>query len=248
MLRNRVITVLTFHDGVLCRSRNFNPDYRYTSKFVDLWSVDEVVLLDITRQDMGNKDNFYKTIEYFAENAFVPLAVGGGVRTLDDVKTLFSLGADKIVVNKQLVCRPKFISEIASSYGSQAVVASIDAKHAENGGYQVYTDFGREDAGCDPVALARRAEELGAGEIMITSIERDGMLEGYDNELNRAVSEAVTVPVIVCGGAGKWQDFVDGFEKGKASGVGTTCIYHFTETSIKSAKIFLKKKGIEVRL
>ncbi len=248
MLKKRLITVLTFNDGVLFRTKDFSPDYRYTLNFVDAWSVDEIVVLDITRPDFGKKENFFSVVSDFADRCFVPVAAGGGVRNTDDFKALLGLGADKVVINTQAVMRPEFITEAARLFGSQCVVVSIDAKKNKEGSYEVYTEFGTKPTGLDPAAWAKKAQESGAGEIMITSIDKDGSLEGYDNELNRIVADSVEIPVLVSGGAGKWQDFVDGFSQGKASAVCTTNIYHFTENSIKSAKIFLKNSGIDVRV
>ncbi|MFA5147259.1 MAG: imidazole glycerol phosphate synthase cyclase subunit [Candidatus Omnitrophota bacterium] len=248
MLKKRLITVLTFNNGVLFRTRNFHPDYRYTLNFVDAWSVDEIVVLDITRESMGEKPNFYNIVTQFADRCFVPLAAGGGVRSVEDFSTLLRLGADKVVINTEAVRRPEFIREAAGLFGSQCVVVSIDARKTGTGAYEVFTDFGTRPSGLDPVEWAKKARDLGAGEIMVTSIDKDGSLEGYDNDLNRTVSEAVDIPVLVSGGAGKWQDFVDGFEKGKATAVCTTNIYHFTETSIKSAKVYMRRSGIEVRI
>lgn len=247
MLRKRLINVLTFNDGVLFRTKDFVPDYRYTANFVDAWSIDEIVLLDITRPGEGKKENFYERVQDFARKCFVPLAVGGGVKSIDEFRKLLRLGADKIVINTEAVQNPQFITKAAQLFGSQCVVVSIDATRKNDGSYEVCTEFGKKRTGLDPVIWAKHAQELGAGEIMITSIEKDGSLEGYDNELNKMVAEAVTIPVLVCGGAGKWQDFVDGFVSGKASGVCTTCIYHFTETSIKNAKKYLQNANIEIR-
>ena len=247
MLKKRLIAALTFNNGVLFRTRNFHPDYRYTANFIDAWSIDEIIILDITRPGMGERENFYAVVEEFAERCFVPLAAGGGVRTVEDFNTLLRLGADKVVINTEAVRRPGFITEGARLFGSQCVVVSIDAKRNSQNKYEVFTDFATKPTGLDPVSWAKEAQRLGAGEVMITSIDRDGMLEGYDNDLNRIVSEAVDIPVIVCGGAGKWQDFVDGFVSGKASAVSTTNIYHFTETSIKSAKSYLQSASIDVR-
>jgi imidazole glycerol-phosphate synthase subunit HisF len=248
MLRKRLITVLTFNDGVLFRTKLFNPDYRYTHNFIDAWSVDEVVALDVTRPGQGERENFYNRVQSLASKCFVPLAAGGGVRTIDDFRKMLSIGADKVVINSEAFRNPGFITEAANLFGAQCVVVSIDAKKHGDGKYEVYIEQGTVPTGLDPVEWAKKAQEYGAGEIMITSIEKDGSLQGYDNELNRMVSEAVSIPVLVCGGAGKWQDFVDGFVKGKASAVCTTCIYHFTDVSIKSAKKYLKEAGIDVRI
>ena len=248
MLRKRVITGLTFNDGVLFRTKEFAPDLRYTQNFVDAWSVDEVVALDITRPGEGNRENFFSAVSQLASRSFVPLAVGGGVRSIHDFRQLLAIGADKVIVNSGAIDQPELIREGAKLYGKQCVVVSIDAKRRSDGTYEVFSRFGSHPTGLDPVAWARVAAELGAGEIFLTAIAKDGSLEGYDLELCRKVVEAVPIPVIISGGAGRWQDFVDGFEKGGAAAVCTANIYHFTESSIKSAKKFLEKAGIPVRL
>ena len=247
MLRKRLVTVLTFNDGVLFRTKVFNPDYRYTLSFVDAWSVDEIVVLDVTRPGQGRKESFHQVVQQFARGCFVPLAAGGGIRTLDDVKTFLDLGADKIVVNTEALRRPGFIGEIARLYGSQCVVVSIDARKQESGGYEVYGAFAAEPTGMTVAEWAQRAQDEGAGEILVTSVEKDGSIEGYDLKLCRQTSDAVSVPVLICGGAGNWKHFVEGFKEGGASAVCTANIYHFTETSIKSAKAYLGKAGIEIR-
>lgn len=247
MLRNRLITVLTLNDGVLFRTRNFQPDYRYTLNFVDAWSVDEVVALDITRPGEGSREHFYAVIQDLATRCFVPLAAGGGVRGVEEIRNLLRLGADKVILNTGAVEDPQLIARGASLFGAQCIVLSIDAKRRADGSYEVHTHHGSRPTGLDPEAWARRGAALGAGEILITSIDRDGMLEGYDLELTRRVSEAVEVPVLACGGAGKWQDFVDGFRAGRANAVCTTNIYHFTDASIKSAKRYLQAARIPVR-
>ncbi len=247
MLRKRLITVLTLNDGVLFRTRNFQPDYRYTANFVDAWSVDELVALDITRPGEGSREHFHRAIAELSRQCFVPLAAGGGVRSVDDFHALLGMGADKVVINTGAVENPGLITEAARLFGTQCVVLSVDARRRTDGTYEVYTHFGSHPTGLTPEAWARRAEDLGAGEIMITSIDRDGTLEGYDNDLNRQVADSVRIPALVCGGAGRWKDFVDGFELGHAAAVCTTNIYHFTETSVRSAKMFLHDAGISIR-
>ncbi|MEQ8227231.1 MAG: imidazole glycerol phosphate synthase cyclase subunit [Rhodospirillales bacterium] len=250
MLRNRLITVLTFNNGTLFRTKLFEPDYRYTHNFVDSWSVDEIVMLDVTREPDADKHAFYEVVTQFAKECFVPLAVGGGIRTLDDARKMMAVGGDKVVVNSGAIERPELITEIAEAYGSQCVVLSVDARKSDRleGGYEVFSHFAARPTGKTPDAWAREGENLGAGEIMITSAERDGSLQGYDIELCRCVSDAVTVPVLGMAGAGNWKHFVEGVEKGGLSAVCTQNIYHFTETSIASAKKFMEKKGIPVRL
>lgn len=248
MLRNRVITVLTFNDGVLFRTKLFQPDYRYTLNFVDAWSVDEIVVLDVTRPGQGDRRNFIKVVAEFARRCFVPLSVGGGIRNIDDVRELMSVGADKVVVNTGPLERPALISEIATLYGNQCVVLSIDAKLREDGQREVVGSFASWCTGRDPVTWAQEGERRGAGEILLTPVERDGWLEGYDLDYCRRVVEAVNVPVLILGGAGNWKHMQEGFTKGGAAGVCTQNIYHFTETSIQSAKRFLDRAGISVRL
>lgn len=248
MLRKRIITVLTLNDGVLYRTRNFLPDYRYTLSFVDAWSVDEVVLLDITRPGEGSRQNFLEVVQLFARHCFVPLAVGGGVKTIGDFQQLLRVGADKIVVNTEAVRRPEFITEASQQFGAQCVVLSIDAFKDESGIFRVYTEQGRNNTGIAVVNWAKHAQSLGAGEIMLQSIEKDGTLEGYDNELCRIVAGAVDIPVLICSGCGNWKHIEDGFHLGNASAACTTNIYHFTESSIHSAKEYLQRNGMEVRV
>lgn len=247
MLRKRLVTVLTFNDGVLFRTKLFEPDYRYTLNFVDAWSVDEIVVLDVTRPGQGERERFFDVIRSFARRCFVPLAAGGGIRTMEDVRQRLSLGADKVVINTAAVERPAFIGEIARRYGSQCTVLSIDAKRKDAGNYEVWSHFAGQPTGRTPEDWARQGESLGAGEILVTAIERDGSLEGYDLDLCRSIADAVSVPVLILGGAGNWTHFLDGFVHGRASAVCTQNIYHFTESAIHSAKTFLKKAGIPVR-
>ena len=247
MLRKRLIAVLTFNDGVLFRTKLFEPDYRYTHNFVDAWSVDEIVMLDITRPGGGERASFDGVVTTFTERCFVPLTVGGGVRSLDDARRYLALGADKVVLNTGALERPALITEIAESYGAQCVVLSIDARRADDG-YEVYGRFASEPTGLTPVAWAREGERLGAGEILITSVERDGSLEGYEIGLCRAVCKSVAIPVLIGGGAGNWKHFVAGFTECGASAVCTSNIYHFTDTSIRSAKAHVARAGVPMRL
>ena len=216
MLRTRLITVLTLNDGVLFRMKWFHPDYRYTMNFVDAWSIyfDEIVALDVTRPGDGDRERFYELVRELARRCFVPLACGG-IRTVEDAVTLFGMGADKIVLNTGAVERPELVTELARRYGAQSITVSIDAHRHGDGGYEVYTSCGSTPTGLDPAEWSRRAQELGAGEIFLTSIEKDGSLEGYDNTLNRLVADAVEIPVLVAGGAGKWQDLCARHPRGR---------------------------------
>jgi cyclase len=247
VLRKRLIAVLTLNDGVLFRTKLFRPDYRYTLNFVDAWSIDEIVVLDVTRSGEGDRANFDRVVRDFAKRCFVPLAAGGGVRSIEDVDRLLNIGADKIVINSGAIAQPTLITEIARRYGSQCVVVSIDAKPDGDGGYRVFADFGNRNTELEVEAWARRAQDCGAGEILVTAIERDGWLQGYDMELVARVVGTVSVPVLALGGCGNWQHAVELFKSTDAAGACTQNIYHFTEAAIRSAKSYLRGAGIDVR-
>src|SRR5262245_49055765 len=250
MLRTRLVTVLTFNEGVLFRTKLFQPDYRYTSNFVDTWSVDEIVVLDVTRPTSDtpiDRAPFLEVLRELARRCFVPIAAGGGIRGLEDVRRLLAHGADKIVVNTGAIEQPDLITEIARSFGTSCVVLSIDAARMD-GVYEVRSRCGSVATGLAPEIWARRGCELGAGESLITSIDRDVSLQGHDLDLCRCVVDAVDVPVLISGGAGNWNHFVDGIKRGGASAVCTSNIYHFTEASLKSAKAYMANAGILVRL
>jgi imidazole glycerol-phosphate synthase subunit HisF len=182
-----------------------------------------------------------------AEVCFMPLTVGGGVRTLDDIRALLLAGADKVSINTAAVTRPEFVKEAAEKFGSQCIVAAIDAKGVSSGRYEIFTHGGRKATGIDAVAHAQKLVGYGAGEILLTSMDRDGVKSGYDLDLTRAVSDAVQVPVIASGGVGKVQDLVDGVVKGHASAVLAASIFHFGEVSIAQAKAALTAANIPVR-
>ena len=248
MIRKRLVIVLTFNNGVLFRTKLFCPDYRYTLNFVDAWSVDEIVMLDITRPGEGSRTNFLETVTDFSARCFVPISVGGGIRTLDDARELMQVGADKIVVNTGALLRPDLVSEIASHYGSQCVVVSIDAKKLPNNNYEVVGRSATWGTRKTPVDWAIEVEALGAGEILFTVVDRDGWLQGYDLGICREVCASVRLPVLLLGGAGNWRHFQDALEMTDASGVCTQNIYHFTESSIQNAKQFLFQAGLPVRI
>jgi cyclase len=247
MLRKRVIAVLTLNDGVLFRTKLFRPDYRYTANFVDTWSIDELVILDVTRNNFGDKNVFFRTVEEFASRCFVPISVGGGIRSLSDVKTFLDAGADKVVLNSGAIENPSLIEEIAFAYGAQCIVLSIDVVEGTEKKYEVYSHCATRPSGLDPLFWASLGEKLGAGEILLTPVKNDGWLQGYNLELCRAVADEVNIPVLILGGAGNWQHFIDGVNIGNAAGVCTQNIYHFTESSIQSAKSVMAAAGIPVR-
>lgn len=209
--------------------------------------ADELVYLDISASHEG-RSTMLDTVRRTARQVFIPLTVGGGVGNIEDIQNLLRAGADKVGINTAAWRRPELISEAAERFGRQCVVVAIDAKATEDGRWEVYTHGGREATGEDAVAWAHRAEELGAGEILLTSMDRDGTRDGYDNALNRAVSEAVTVPVIASGGAGSLDHLVDAVSEGKSSAVLVASLFHFGEFTIAEAKAHLAKKGVRVRL
>lgn len=241
MLKKRLIAALALNNGVLFRTKLFRPDYRYTLNFVDLWSIDEIVALDVTRPGEGERANFEAAIERIAENCFVPLTVGGGIRSLDDIKRLFDLGADKFAINTAALERPALVSELTQKLGSQAITVSIDVKDCK-----VYSHCGTVETewGCE--AWAREVERRGAGEILLTAMERDGSLQGYDLDLVKRIVDAVSIPVIALGGCGNWKHAADVLKI--ADGACTQNIYHFTEASIKGAKTYLDQHGVPVRV
>lgn len=244
MLCTRLIVCLTVNNGVLFRTKLFEPDYMYTHNFVDAWEVDELVLLDITRDDKGDQSAFLRTVRDIADQAFVPITIGG-VSSGDQCKLFFDYGADKVLVNTSAVERPALIGEIARKYGNQSVVLGIDVKETDDG-YKVYSNQGKVNTGMSPVDWAVEAEGLGAGEILLTSMDKDGSLQGYDLRLVEMVASAVGIPVVPLGGAGAWSHFVDAVAAG-AHGVATQNIYHFTSSSIRSAKKVMKDNGVLVR-
>jgi cyclase len=212
--------------------------------------ADELVFLDISATPEG-RDTLIDVVERISERVFIPLTVGGGLRTTVDMRRLLKAGADKVSINTAAVLTPKLIQEGAEKFGSQCIVVAIDAKRVENSpeiNWEVYTRSGQQPTGIDAVYWARRAVELGAGEILLTSIDADGHRAGYDIELTRAISEAVTVPVIASGGAGTMADLYQALVAGKADAVLAASIFHYGTHSIPETKSYLAQKGIPVRI
>ncbi len=245
MLRKRLITFLTFYEGVLFRTKKFSPDYRYTTNFVDLWSIDEIILVDITKHDRFNQ-KFLDVIKRFNKNCFVPVTVGGGIKTLDDAKKYLDSGADKVVLSSSFHTNENIVNQISQSYGSQCVILSIDFKK-NNGIYDIFIENGEKKVKCNIDEVVKKVEKNKVGEILLNSIDRDGSLMGYDLDLLKIIEQRMSIPVIISGGAGNWNHFFEAFNNG-ADAVCTNNIYHFTEKSIQSAKIFLKNKGMAIRL
>lgn len=211
--------------------------------------ADEITFLDITASS-DNRDTILHVIEEVASQVFIPLTVGGGVRSVADIRRLLNVGADKVSINTAAVTNPNLVSEASAFFGSQAIVVAIDAKaiNADNTRWDVFTHGGRKDTGLDAVAWAREMQQRGAGEILLTSMDRDGTKIGFNLPLTRAISDAVDIPVIASGGVGNVQHLVDGVLQGKADAVLAASIFHFGEVSIREAKLAMQVAGIEVRL
>ncbi|GIK39315.1 MAG: imidazole glycerol phosphate synthase subunit HisF [Chloroflexota bacterium] len=252
MLKIRVMPTLLFKDVGLVKGISFESWRRVGSamqaiKVYNMREVDELVFLDITAT-RDNRPPDYETVDELADECFMPMTVGGGVKTLEHVRHLLQVGADKIAINTAAVEKPELIRQAADQFGSQCVVVSIDARRHPHGNYEVYTHAGTLATGKDPVALAQEVEALGAGEILLTSVGRDGTMTGYDIELTRRVCEAVSVPVIASGGASNYQDMVQVLREGKASAVAAASIFHFTQQTPLEAKHYLHEQGFRVRL
>jgi len=251
MLKVRIIPCLDVKDGRVVKGVNFEGlrdagDPVEQAILYDKAGADELCFLDITASH-ENRGTLLDVVHRTAEVCFMPLTVGGGVRTLDDIRALLLAGADKVSINTAAVSRPEFVKEAAEKFGSQCIVAAIDAKMADSGRYEIFTHGGRKPTGIDAVEHARKLTGYGAGEILLTSMDRDGVKSGYDLKLTRAVADAVTVPVIASGGVGNVQDLVDGVREGHASAVLAASIFHFGEVSIAQAKAALAAAHIPVR-
>lgn len=215
------------------------------AKVYDSQNVDELVFLDITASQEA-RQTLYNVIESVTEESFMPFTAGGGLRSVQDVRELLKAGADKVTLNTEAVRHPEFIHEAAELFGNQCIVVSIDARETPSGGYEVYINGGKEPTGLDPVAWAKRAVELGAGEIMITSIDRDGTMQGYDLALVKQMVAAVSVPVIASGGAGNPEHLVQAIQAG-AHAVAAASMFHFTDQSPIKSRAYMKRAGLHVR-
>ena len=252
MFTKRIIPCLDVNNGRVVKGVNFvnlrdAGDPVEIAAAYDKAGADEVVFLDITASS-DQRGTVVEMVRRVAENVFIPFTVGGGIRTVEDFKILLREGADKISVNSAAISRPELIAEAADKFGSQCVVVAIDAKRRPGGGYSVYKNGGRVDVGLDAVEWAREAERLGAGEILLTSMDGDGTKAGYDLELTKAVADAVDIPVIASGGAGEPAHFYEALADAGAEAVLAASLFHYKELEIGQVKEYLRGRGISVRL
>jgi imidazole glycerol-phosphate synthase subunit HisF len=251
LLKIRVMPTLLFKDVGLVKGVRFDSWRRVGGamqaiKVYNMRQVDELVFLDISATIESREPDF-ETIDELADECFMPLTVGGGVKSVDDVGRLLRVGADKVALNTAAVTHPDVISAAAERFGTQCIVVSIDAKRVGDG-YEVWTGAGTRPTGIDPVGLAVEAERRGAGEILLTSIDRDGTMEGYDTDLTARVTSAVSIPVIASGGAGTYDHMASALSEGGAAAVAAASIFHFTQQTPLEAKQHLKARGFPVRL
>jgi len=255
-LAKRIIPCLDVENGRVVKGVQFVDirdagDPVEVAKRYDEQGADEITFLDITATHEG-RDTMVHTVEKMASQVFIPLTVGGGIRTCEDIRTMLNAGADKVSINSAAVKNPDFVREAAERFGSQCIVVAIDAKKVSQPGepdrWEIFTHGGRKPTGLDAVEWAKKMVELGAGEILLTSMDQDGVKNGYDIGVTRAISEAVHVPVIASGGVGNLDHLVEGCIEGKADAVLAASIFHFNEYSIPQAKEYMRERGIEVRL
>jgi len=251
MLKVRIIPCLDVKDGRVVKGVQFADlrdagDPVEQARVYDAAGADELTFLDITASH-ENRDTILDVVARTAEQCFMPLTVGGGVRTIEDIRRLLLAGADKVSINSAAVARPGFVREAAEKYGDQCIVVSIDARQTAPGKWEVFTHGGRKGTGLDAIDWARRMTDHGAGEILITSMDHDGTRSGFDLALTRAVSDAVAVPVVASGGVGTLDDLVAGVKQGRASAVLAASIFHFGEFTIAQAKEHLARAGVAIR-
>ena len=247
----RIIPCLDVNDGRVVKGINFVElkdagDPVEIARSYNDQGADELTFLDITASS-DNRGLLFDIIEKVANQIFIPLTVGGGVRNCDDIRNLLNVGADKVGINTSAILNPDFVSESSSRFGSQAIVVAIDAKKIDDH-YEVFTHGGRNATGINAIEWAKKMADFGAGELLITSMDRDGTKKGFDNNLMKSISDVVDIPIIASGGAGSLRHLVDGIKEGEADAVLAASIFHYGEYSIKEAKKYMYEHGIEMRL
>lgn len=253
MFTKRIIPCLDVKDGRVVKGVNFvnlrdAGDPVEIAKVYDKAGADELVFLDITASS-DNRNTVIDMVAKVASNVFIPFTVGGGIRTVEDFNVLLREGADKISINSSAINTPELISQAADRFGSQCVVVAIDARKREDGkGWNVYKNGGRIDTGLDAISWAKKVNQLGAGEILLTSMDADGTKKGYAIELTRKIAESVTIPVIASGGAGEKEHFYDALTEGKADAALAASLFHYRELEISDLKNYLRNQGVSVRL
>ena len=252
MLKKRLVACLLIRNGLIVQSIGFKKYLpighpQFPLEFVAHWDVDEIILLDISASAAGRTLDT-KLLKVLSKSCFVPLTVGGGIKSVGDVMEVIRAGADKICINTIAIENPKIVSEIADAFGSQCVVVSMDCSLDHDGVHRVYANSGKVTTGLDAVEWAKRVEDLGAGEIFLNSIDRDGSKRGYDISLIKQITESVTIPVIACGGVGDFSHFSSGITEGGASAVAAGNIFHYIEHSTIVAKMNLLQAGVDVRV
>jgi cyclase len=252
MLAKRIIPCLDVHAGRVVKGINFvnlrdAGDPVELAAYYDREGADELVFLDITASSEARK-TMLEVVRNTAREVFIPFAVGGGLRSIDDIRETLNAGADKVSINSAAIKEPSLITEGARKFGSQCIIVAIDARKREGGGWEVYINGGRTPTGIDVLEWARKVESLGAGEILLTSMDKDGTKDGYDIPLTSAVSEALSIPVIASGGAGNLEHLFEACADGQADAVLCASIFHYREYSVKEAKEYLAGKGVAIRL
>jgi imidazole glycerol-phosphate synthase subunit HisF len=252
MLAKRIIPCLDVNAGRVVKGVNFVElrdagDPVEIARRYDEQGADEITFLDITASS-DERETIFHIVEQVANQVFIPLTVGGGVRAVEDVRRLLNAGADKVSMNTAAVNNPQLVFDASDKVGSQCIVVAIDAKQTGPEKWEVFTHGGRKNVGLDVIEWAKKVAALGAGEILLTSMDRDGAKNGFDLELTRRVSEAVSIPVIASGGVGNLQHLVDGVKQGKADAVLAASIFHYGEYTVRQAKEFMRAQGVEVRL
>ena len=252
MLTTRVIPCLDVDKGRVVKGVNFTNlvdagDPVEQATYYDSQGADELTFLDITASN-ENRDILYDLVQKTAEVCFMPLTIGGGVRNLEDIRKLLLAGADKVSINTQAVQNPEIVKDAAEKFGNQCIVVAIDARKVKNGKWEIFTHGGRNATGLDALDWSRKVSQLGAGEILLTSMDRDGTKDGFDLELTKMVSDSIPIPVVASGGVGNLDLLVEGIVHGHASAVLAASIFHFGIHTIVEAKEFMKRKGIPVRL